>query len=48
LVSLRISGVFALVGAGLLVAGAAFVYWPAALLLAGALVLAFGLLAETK
>jgi len=39
-------GVLALVGCGLLVAGAAVIYWPAALLRAGVLALAIGLLAD--
>ena len=39
-------GVLAVVGCLLLVAGAAVIYWPAALLLAGVLALAIGLLAD--
>lgn len=40
-------GALAVLGCGLLIAGAAVIYWPAALLLAGVLALAIGLLADT-
>jgi hypothetical protein len=38
----------ALVGAGLLIAGLAVIYWPAGLIVAGALALLAGLFMETS
>ncbi len=46
--STRWFALVALVGAALVVAGAAVIYWPLALILAGVMALALGLLGETR
>lgn len=46
--SARVAALLVVVGFVALVAGVAFVYWPAALILGGGLMVAVGLLVNTK